>query len=84
MYNNYLRIKSLKLAVILFDSTFLSLFHNAFCQKYIISEAVLMSEEGHFSLLEVGVNFFRNLLFCIFPLNNVIKFFGLLTFYYLC
>ena len=55
-----------------------------FCQKYLPSERILGSEEGRFSLLEVGVNFFRNLLFCIFPLNNVIKFFGLLTFYYLC
>lgn len=47
-----------------------------FCQKYLPSERILGSEEGHFSSLEVGVNFFQNLLFCIFPLNNVIKFFG--------
>lgn len=55
-----------------------------FCQKYLPSERILGSEEGHFSPLEVGVNIFQNLLFCIFPLNNVIKFLGLLTFYYLC
>ena len=44
----------------LFDSTFLSLFHVAFCPKYIMSEAVFMSEEGHFLPLEEGVKYLPN------------------------
>lgn len=48
VYNNYLHIKPLQLADMLFDSTFLSLFSVAFCQKYVMLETDLMSEEGHF------------------------------------
>ena len=61
MYNNYLHIKSLQLADMLFDSTFLSLFPVAFCQKYVILEADLMFEEGHFLPLEEGVKHLPNL-----------------------
>ena len=39
----------------LFDSTFLSLFSVAFCQKYIMLETDLMSEEGHFLPILEGV-----------------------------
>ena len=76
MYNNYLHIKPLQLADMLFDSTFLSLFPVAFCQKYVILEADLMSEEGHFLPILEGVKHRPNPHICIFPLNNVIKFFG--------
>ena len=61
MYDNYQHIKSLQLADMLFDSTFLSLFPVAFCQKYVILEADLMSEEGHFSPLGEGVKHLPNL-----------------------
>ena len=61
MYNNYLHIKPLQLADMLFDSTFLSLFSVAFCQKYVILEADLMAEEGHFSPLGEGVKHLPNL-----------------------
>lgn len=47
-------------------------------------EVSLMSEEGHFLPLEEGVKHLPNPHICIFPLNNVIKFLGLPTFYYLC
>ena len=60
MYNNYLHVKSLKLAVILFVSIFLSLFHVTFCQKYVMLEADLMSEEGYFSPLGEGVKYLSN------------------------
>ena len=60
MYNNYLHIKPLQLADMLFDSTFLSLFPVAFCQKYIMLETDLMSEEGHFLPLGEGVKYLPN------------------------
>ena len=60
MYDNYQHIKSLQLADMLFDSTFLSLFSVAFCQKYVILVADLMSEEGHFSPLGEGVKHLPN------------------------
>ena len=55
-----------------------------FCQKYLPLEHDLESEEGHFLPLEEGVKHLPNPHICIFPLNNVIKFLGLPTFYYLC
>ena len=44
----------------LLDSTFLSLFPVTFCQKYVMLEADLMSEEGHFLPLEEGVKHLPN------------------------
>ena len=71
MYNNYLHIKPLQLADMLFDSTFLSLFPVAFCQKYVILEADLMSEEGHFLPLEEGVKYLPNpLIFASYHLKR--------------
>ena len=62
---------------------FISLIH-CICQKYLPLEHVFTSEEGHFLPLEEGVKHLPNPHICIFLLNNVIKFLGLPTFYYLC
>ena len=71
MYNNYLYIKPLQLADMLFDSTFLSLFPVAFCPQYVILEADLMSEEGHFLPLEWGVKYLPNpLIFASYHLKR--------------
>ena len=73
MYNNYLHIKPLQLADMLFDSTFLSLFSVAFCQKYIMLETDLMSEEGHFSPLVEGVKHLSNPLILRFSFEKSLK-----------
>ena len=73
MYNNYLHIKPLQLADMLFDSIFLSLFPVAFCQKYVILEADLMSEEGHFLPLEEGVKHLSNPLILRFSFEKSLK-----------
>ena len=54
MYNDYLHIKSLKLAVKLFDSTFLSLFHVAFVKIYYVRGCFYVQGGTFFTLRRGG------------------------------
>ena len=49
VYNNYLHIKSLKLAIILFNSAFLSLFYVAFVKNISSQRLFLCPRRGIFS-----------------------------------
>ena len=60
MYNNYLHIKSLQLADMLCDSTFLSLFPVVFLSKMRHVRGGFTSEEGHFTPLGEGVKHLPN------------------------
>ena len=83
MYDNYQHIKSLQLADMLFDSTFLSLFSVAFCQKYLPLEHDFTSEEGHFLPLEEGVKYLPNPYILHFSVKERDNILWLPTFYYL-
>ena len=54
MYNDYLHIKSLKLAVILFDSTFLSLFMLHFVKIYYARGCFYVQGGAFFTLRRGG------------------------------
>ena len=73
MYNNYLHIKSLKLAFTLFNSAFLSLFYVAFVKNISSQRLSFMSEEGHFSPFVEGVKHLSNPLILRFSFEKSLK-----------
>ena len=68
-----LHIKSLELAIILFNSAFLSLFYVAFVKNISSQRLSFMSEEGHFSPLVEGVKHHPNPHILHFFFENSLK-----------